>query len=403
MEQSRLKRLRHWIFSVLLVVLLVGVALHIVANVAAGLWWGQQVDTWNRSLRGRYTIHSGFPGINLLGRRVSVKQIHLLPAAGTDHTQKTGPVRDSAVALHLPQLELKGFDPLGFFMRRSLSLGTVSLDGARLDIFRSVTRSSRPSGSRDPVLRLPLSLRSIRVGKIILNACRLHIITGNGTPDRVWEISTTLSPGAVDLIESATRGARLRPESLSVSFRNTRLLPPGGWYEIRGNEVSISGERRELWAKGLSLEPRFSPYRFGRRKGHRITRAVLHIDRLRMTPFVWNECLLQRKVHLDTLRLGGVTLIVPGPAAAATEIHPSAALSPGGAPPYAMVAACEAPGDQQRPPGVRRTRAIPPNPRKNHIHRNSRHGSPYHQPSARGRDGACRIRNPLSCHGSDRS
>ncbi len=203
---------------------------------------------------------------------------------------------------------VSGFRIWEWFTAKKVDCGSLTIDGARVALFRHPPKENVPKGGGAgelyPVIRS--SIHSIRVGTVLLRD--LHVSYDNGDSKRpfAWTFERCDVRLGDILVDSSTVADSTRlayASTMNMQMKGAAFLMGKGLYRLSLARLSYNFQNKTADIKDLSFHPVLDAADFYRRVGHQTDRYAIDAPGIHLSGLNIGELLLSDLLHIDSASL----------------------------------------------------------------------------------------------------
>jgi hypothetical protein len=251
--------------------------------------------------------------LHILQGKIVIYNITLKPDTAVYNKKKKQHLApNNLVELHAKKLILQQVHPFSLYFRHKLNIGQIVVNEPEVKISYQLnhTKDTVVKDHRTAWQKISKSLRSIRVGQILLNDVKFKYQDYSGNKVAISELKE-MNMNATDLlIDSATQTDRSRLlycEDIVTELNNYTGRTPSGLYTYRIKYLKLSTLKSQLNVVGIQLEPAKTGVFFNKSQSDRFN---INIDSLQLNHFDFLSYHKYRRLTASSLILNNGTVSV---------------------------------------------------------------------------------------------
>lgn len=222
---------------------------------------------------GVYSIKYDIVNLNLFRRSIRFKNVSVTPGTGVIDSRKK-----TVFKITLPAVTMEGISIPDLLLKRSITVGTVSVKGGDVRIF---TRDRKTPPKKIKPLK-PILIKTLDIAGTSFKLLGQKEILG------ISRASMHFSNLEIHLPYIRFDSGESLLEDSTVSF-------PGNFYTLKAKRLNLSKSKSMVSIDSLELIPRYKKYRFSRKKGYRTNRVSLKIANITFNEIDFNEFFKRRR------------------------------------------------------------------------------------------------------------
>ncbi|MCC8408425.1 hypothetical protein LJ707_05750 [Mucilaginibacter sp. UR6-1] len=249
--------------------------------------------------------------INLLQGKIVIDNATLKVDTAVYHAKKkAGGAPNNLYSLKVKQVMLTGVKALKFYFSKKIDVGRVILIEPEIDMsYEANNTEDKPAKDNRTIWqRISKSLRSIRVGEIVLDGLKFRHIDYSHKRPLLTEISQVNLHAADLFIDSTTQNDTSRffyCRDVTTEIKNYSGKTPDALYLYDIKSIKLSTQYKQLCIQGIKLKPFNNLLFFNKTRGDRFN---ISLDSVQLNRFDFMNYYKYRTFTVAGLRLVNGTI-----------------------------------------------------------------------------------------------